>query len=71
IPKQKTLTFYHIPPSQPHTLKTFHPKTYQLKPTIPIQNTTPTIQNLPQIYYQLPSLTHQHQNLIPKPKNKH
>ncbi|PEC64513.1 hypothetical protein [Bacillus toyonensis] len=69
--KEKRLTFYDIAASQAHSLKTFDGKTYELKGTIAIENSTGSIEKVAQIYYQVRSVRDEHQNLIAKRKNKH
>ena len=66
--KRKRLTFYDIAASQAHSVKTFDGKTYELKGTIAIENSTGSIEKVAQIYYQVRSVRDEHQNLIAKRK---
>jgi hypothetical protein len=68
--KEQRLTFYDIAASQAHSVKTFDGKTYELKGTIAIENSTGSIENVAQIYYQVRSVRDEHQNLIAKRKHK-
>ncbi|MEK0224350.1 hypothetical protein EKA14_25010 [Bacillus mycoides] len=68
--KEQRLTFYDIAASQARSIKTFDGKTYELKGSMAIENTTGNIEKVAQIYYQVRSVRDEHQNLIAKRKHK-
>jgi len=67
--EEKRLTYYDIA-SKGSEVKTFDGKTYELKGTVAIENSTGELEQIAQIYYRVRSVRDGEKKLIAKRKNK-